>query len=205
MHDDVATLEPPRVALALRRKVKFEGERPRGNGEGDISTKVYCTSFESRIGRIYVASTDEGVCKISVPKESRKDFFEWLKRNFDSEMVIDHRAKNRDVIDQLSRYFNGKLAKFTCPIDLIGTPFQIRVWKELAKIPYGTTITYKHLAKRVSAPKASQAVGRANGANPLPIIIPCHRVLGSNGALVGYSCGVKTKEFLLRLEGAIIL
>jgi O-6-methylguanine DNA methyltransferase len=87
----------------------------------------------------------------------------------------------------------------------MGTPFQIRVWKELSKIPYGTTITYKHLAKRVGAPKASQAVGRANGANPLPIIIPCHRILGSNGALVGYSCGIKTKEFLLRLEGAIIL
>jgi O-6-methylguanine DNA methyltransferase len=205
MHDDVATLEPPRVAHTLRRKLKVEGERSGGNGDGDTATKVYCTSFESRIGRIYVASTDEGVCKISVPKESRKDFFQWLKGNFDSEMVIDHRAKNRDVIDQLSRYFNGKLAKFTCPIDLIGTPFQIRVWKELARIPYGSTITYKHLAKRVSAPKASQAVGRANGANPLPIIIPCHRVLGSNGALVGYSCGVKTKEFLLRLEGAIIL
>ena len=207
MHDDVATLEPPRVAHALRRKVKFDGERSRGNDSEvqDTSTNVYCTSFESRIGRIYVASTDRGVCKISVPKESRKDFFEWLKGHFDSEMVVDHRAKNRDVIDQLSRYFNGRLAKFTCSTDLIGTPFQIRVWKELAKIPYGTTITYKHLAKRVAAPRASQAVGRANGANPLPIIIPCHRVLGSNGALVGYSCGVKTKEFLLRLEGAIIL
>src|ERR1051326_5003138 len=101
MHDDVATLEPPRVAHTLRRKLKVEGERSGGNGDGDTATKVYCTSFESRIGRIYVASTDEGVCKISVPKESRKDFFQWLKGNFDSEMVIDHRAKNRDVIDQL--------------------------------------------------------------------------------------------------------
>lgn len=166
---------------------------------------MFCTSFDSRIGRIYVASTENGVCKISVPKESRKDFFDWLKEHFDHETVSDNRARNKDVIDQLTRYFNGRLAKFTCPIDLIGTPFQVRVWSELSRIPYGSTITYKHLAKRVGAPKATQAVGRANGANPLPIIIPCHRVLGSNGALVGYSCGVKTKEFLLRLEGAIIL
>src|SRR5713101_3785637 len=118
MHDDVATLQPPRVAHALHKKVKFDGEKSGGDGPDckDIPKKVYCTSFESRIGRIYVASTERGVCKISVPKESRKDFFEWLKGHFDNEMVIDHRAKNKDVIDQLSRYFNGKLAKFTCPI-----------------------------------------------------------------------------------------
>jgi O-6-methylguanine DNA methyltransferase len=207
MIDDTATLEVPRVASSVRRRWKSEGEKDGGStaGKQQRTTKVYCTSFDSRIGRIYVASTEEGVCKISVPKESRKDFFGWLKENFDTETVSDNRARNKDVIDQLTRFFNGKLAKFTCPIDLIGTPFQIRVWNEVSNIPYGSTITYKHLAKRVGVPKATQAVGRANGANPLPIIIPCHRVLGSNGALVGYSCGVKTKEFLLRLEGAIIL
>ncbi|TLY29967.1 MAG: methylated-DNA--[protein]-cysteine S-methyltransferase [Ignavibacteria bacterium] len=207
MPEDLATIETASVANSVKRRTKFEGEREGGTGPGaqDTRTKIYCTSFDSRIGRIYVASTEKGVCKISVPKESRKDFFEWLKRHFDLENVLDNRARNKEVIDQLSRYFNGKLAKFTCPVDLLGTPFQIRVWKELSKISYGTTITYKHLAKRVAAPKASQAVGRANSANPLPIIVPCHRVLGSNGALVGYSCGVKTKEFLLRLEGAIIL
>ncbi len=168
-------------------------------------SKVFCTSFDSRIGRIYVASTEHGVCKISVPRESRKDFIGWLKEHFDVDQISDNRARNREVIDQLNRYFSGKLAKFNCPIDLIGTPFQIRVWKELMKIPYGSTMTYKHLARRVSAPNATQAVGRANSSNPVPIIVPCHRVLGSNGALVGYSCGIKTKEFLLRLEGAIIL
>jgi len=207
MPEDIATLESARVANTLKKKIRVEGERDRGGEQGapDTRTKLYCTSFDSRIGRIYVASTERGVCKISVPRESRKDFFEWLKRHCDVENVIDNRARNKDVIDQLTRYFNGRLAKFTCSVDLIGTPFQIRVWKELSKIPYGTTITYKHLAKRVGAPKAFQAVGRANGANPLPIIVPCHRVLGSHGALVGYSCGIKTKEFLLRLEGAIIL
>jgi O-6-methylguanine DNA methyltransferase len=206
MFDDVATLQPVRIASSLKKRIKIDGEKTSDEiGVQRVATRVYCTSFDSRIGHIYVASTDEGVCKISVPKETRKDFFEWLGDNIGLEAVVDNRSKNKEVIDQLTRYFNGKLAKFTCPTDLIGTPFQIRIWKELAKIPYGSTITYKHLAKRAGVPKAFQAVGRANGANPLPIIIPCHRVMGSNGSLVGYSCGVKTKEFLLRLEGAIIV
>jgi O-6-methylguanine DNA methyltransferase len=207
MLDNVATFQAAKVASNLRKKGKTDGERTNaGEAEGHrVSTKVYCTSFDSRIGRIYVASTEEGVCKISVPKETRKDFFDWLELHFDNDAVVDNRSKNKDVIDQLTRFFNGKLAKFNCPIDLIGTPFQIRVWKELLRIPYGSTITYRQLSKRVCAPRAYQAVGRANGANPLPIMVPCHRVLGSNGSLVGYSCGIKTKEFLLRLEGSIIL
>jgi O-6-methylguanine DNA methyltransferase len=166
---------------------------------------VYCTSFDSRIGHIYVASTDKGVCKVSVPRETRKDFFLWLENQFELDAVVDNKSRNKEVIDQLTRYFNGKLAKFTCAVDLIGTPFQVRVWKELSKIPYGSTQTYGALAKRINVPKGFQAVGRAVGANPVPIIIPCHRIVGSNGSLVGYSAGVKTKEFLLRLEGALII
>ncbi len=207
MVDDKTSLELSEAISLLRKKMK--GDSSTGDG-GTIAneknvTKVFCTSFDSRIGRIYIASTERGICKISVPKENRKDFFDWLKDHFDLDQITDNRARNKDAIDQLNRYFSGKLAKFTCPIDLMGTPFQVRVWKELLRIPYGSTITYKHLARRVFASNATQAVGRANGANPLPIIVPCHRVLGSNGALVGYSCGVKTKEFLLRLEGAIML
>lgn len=166
---------------------------------------VYCTSFDSKIGLIYVASTEKGVCKISVPRQTKRDFFGWLDENFDDNEVMDNKSHNRDVIDQLARYFNGKLAKFLCPIDLIGTPFQTRVWKELTKIPYGTTITYKQLAKRIGTSRGFQAVGRANAANPLPIIVPCHRVIGTDGSLVGYSSGIKTKEFLLKLEGALMI
>ena len=166
---------------------------------------VYCTSFDSKIGLIYVASTDKGVCKISVPRETKKDFLKWLRDNFDDHEVADNKSRNKDVIDQLNRYFNGKLAKFTMPIDLIGTPFRVRVWKELTKIPYGTTITYKQLAKRIGTSRGFQAVGRANATNPLPIIVPCHRVIGTDGSLVGYSAGIKTKEFLLKLEGALMI
>lgn len=207
MFEEITSVETSKTTTSAKKKIRIEGEK---SYQDEVLLQknirqVYCTSFDSRIGRIYIASSDTGVCKISVPKESRKDFFAWLKEHFDLDAVSDNRSRNKEVIDQLTRYFNGKLAKFTCQIDLMGTPFQVRVWRELSKIPYGSTITYKHLAKRVSAPKAFQAVGRANGQNPLPIIIPCHRVLGSNGALVGYSCGVKTKEFLLRLEGAIMI
>lgn len=166
---------------------------------------VHCTSFESKIGLIYVASTDKGVCKISVPKQTRRDFFGWLRDNFADHEVVDNKSRNKEAIDQLIRYFNGKLAKFTCPIEFLGTPFQVRVWKELTKIPYGTTITYKQLAKRIGTSRGFQAVGRANAANPLPIIVPCHRVIGADGSLVGYSSGIKTKEFLLKLEGALMI
>ena len=166
---------------------------------------VYCTSFESKIGLVYVASTEKGACKISLPRQSKREFIRWLNENFEDSDVVDNKSRNRDVIDQLNRYFNGRLAKFTCSLDVIGTPFQMRVWKELTKIPYGTTISYKQLAKRIGTSRGFQAVGRANAANPLPIIVPCHRVLGTDGSLVGYASGIKTKEFLLKLEGALMI
>jgi methylated-DNA-[protein]-cysteine S-methyltransferase len=166
---------------------------------------VFCTSFESKIGLIYVASTEKGVCKLSLPRQSKREFLRWLRDNFDDNEVVDNKSQNRDTIDQLSRYFNGRLAKFTVGVDLRGTPFQLRVWKELNKISYGSTITYKQLAKRLGTSRGFQAIGRANAANPVPIIIPCHRVLGANGSLIGYASGVKTKEFLLRLEGALMI
>jgi methylated-DNA-[protein]-cysteine S-methyltransferase len=166
---------------------------------------VYCTSFDCRIGHVYVASTDRGVCKISIPRETKKDFFRWLNKHFSEDEVVENRAKNYDLIDELNRYLDGKLVKFRSSLDEIGTVFQTRVWRELRRIPYGTTITYKQLARRVGIPRGYQAVGRAVASNPVPIIIACHRVLGSDGKLRGYSAGIKTKEFLLRLEGALIL
>jgi len=166
---------------------------------------VYCTSFESKIGLIYIASTENGVCKLSIPRESKRQFMEWLRDNFKDNEVRDNKSRNKEAIEQLQRYFNGKLAKFTCPVDLIGTPFQKRVWRELGKIPYGTTISYKQLARRLGTSRGFQAVGRANASNPVPIVVPCHRVIGTNGSLVGYSAGIKTKEFLLKLEGALLV
>ncbi len=104
---------------------------------------------------------------------------------------------------ELSAYFNGVHTDFAAlSLDPQGTPFQLRVWQELRKIPYGTTISYRELAHRVGSPKAFRAVGQANALNPLPIIIPCHRVINADGALGGYSSGLDRKLWLLRHEGA---
>jgi len=100
----------------------------------------------------------------------------------------------------LQAYFRGELKEFDLPLALEGTKFQLRVWNTLRTISYGVTISYLQLAKRIGNPNASRAVGLANGSNPIPIIIPCHRVIGSNGKLTGYGGGLPIKEKLLALE-----
>lgn len=102
---------------------------------------------------------------------------------------------------QLDAYFAGQLKKFTLPLAPSGTAFQLRVWDILSALPYGETITYGQLAEKVGNPNASRAVGMANGRNPLPIFIPCHRVVGAGGKLTGYTGGLDIKEKLLRIEG----
>jgi len=104
---------------------------------------------------------------------------------------------------QLEAYFSGNLRDFNIPMTIIGTEFQQRVWKELVKIPYGQAISYLELARRLGDEKCIRAAARANGANPISILIPCHRVIGSDGSLVGYGGGLDMKEFLLRLEGVL--
>ena len=101
---------------------------------------------------------------------------------------------------QLDEYFQGKRTTFSLPFKLTGTPFQLAVWKELQNIPYGQTTSYKEIAQKINKPKACRAVGMANNKNPLPIIIPCLRVIGSNGKLIGYAGGLKLKNYLLELE-----
>ena len=105
-----------------------------------------------------------------------------------------------DVASQLMEYFAGQRQRFELPLAPEGTPFQQRVWRALQDIPYGVTISYAQLAGRIGQPTASRAVGLANGRNPLPIVIPCHRVIGASGALTGYGGGVPIKERLLALE-----
>jgi methylated-DNA-[protein]-cysteine S-methyltransferase len=106
----------------------------------------------------------------------------------------------REPIRQLRAYFAGELETFSLPLAPLGTPFQQRVWKELCKIPYGETISYGELTRRIGNPNASRAVRLANASNPIPIIIPCHRVIGANGKLTGYGGGLPIKEKLLALE-----
>jgi len=110
-------------------------------------------------------------------------------------------APFRDAIRQLREYFRGRRTAFDLTLNPKGTPFQLKVWRALAQIPYGATRSYAQIARRVGRPRAVRAVGLANGRNPLPIIVPCHRVIGSGGQLVGYGGGLTIKQALLQLEG----
>ena len=112
-------------------------------------------------------------------------------------------SKLFNVFTQLEEYFIRQRKEFNLPLEMIGTDFQKRVWEELVKIPYGETISYNQLAIRLGDQKAVRAVAAANGANPLPIVIPCHRVIGSDGSLVGYGGGLEVKQKLLELEGSL--
>jgi methylated-DNA-[protein]-cysteine S-methyltransferase len=106
----------------------------------------------------------------------------------------------REAVRQLRAYFDGALRQFTLPLDLQGTPFQLRVWRELQTIPFGEFRTYAGIAQAIGAPRAVRAVGAANGANPIAIVVPCHRVIGSSGKLVGYGGGLPLKKRLLDIE-----
>ena len=106
------------------------------------------------------------------------------------------------VAEQLTEYFDGKRRDFSLPLAPEGSPFQRRVWEQLQKIPYGTTTSYGAIAERLGQPGAARAVGLANGANPIAVVVPCHRVIGGNGALIGYAGGLDRKAALLRIEGA---
>ena len=121
--------------------------------------------------------------------------------------AIDAEAVSKDpLLDELSRqlraYFSGKLRIFDLPLDPQGTAFQKRVWQHLRTIPFGATQSYRQVAGAIGTPEAVRAVGAANGANPIPIVIPCHRVIGTSGKLVGYGGGLPLKKRLLELEGA---
>ena len=105
-----------------------------------------------------------------------------------------------DAIDQLDAYFAGERTAFDLPLAPAGTPFQLRVWDELRRIPYGTTTSYGELAARLGQPTASRAVGLANGRNPISVVVPCHRVIGANGSLTGFGGGTERKRLLLDLE-----
>jgi methylated-DNA-[protein]-cysteine S-methyltransferase len=122
---------------------------------------------------------------------------------FDEAGLTPDPAAFREVAAQLEAYFAGDLKEFTVPLAPTGTPFQLAVWTELTKIPYGSTVSYGDIARALGKRLvASRAVGLANGSNPISVIVPCHRVIGSDGSLTGYGGGLERKEQLLRLEGA---
>ena len=163
--------------------------------------KIYYSFFNSLIlKKVFVASTNKGVCAVDF-LTSEHSFIKNLRKQFPGDIARNDR-KNRKVLRQLKKYLKGQLEHFDCPLDLKGTPFEKKVWSALKRIPYGRTRSYKDIAESIGHPRAFRAVGNANGSNAIPLIIPCHRVIESNGGLGGFGHGLKVKAKLLNLEKA---
>jgi methylated-DNA-[protein]-cysteine S-methyltransferase len=146
----------------------------------------------SPVGKLRLVASEKGLVAIDV-------------RNNDKQVVTTKDASAQAILlqtkKQLEQYFAGKRTSFDVTLDLVGTEFQVQAWRALCRIPFGKTISYGQQAANIKKPKAFRAVGSANGKNPIPIIVPCHRVVASDGSLGGYSLGLKMKKQLLALEG----
>ncbi len=167
--------------------------------------KVYYAAFHTSLGEMHLASTAQGVCRIRLPEESQEGFFRWLHRFFGEDNAFESAEWSEAVVAELERYLAGELREFDCSLDVRGTDFQRAVWEEMRRLPYGTTCTYGDIAQAIGHPRAYRAVGAASAANPLPIVVPCHRIIGRDGSLRGYGGGLELKEALLKLEGVILL
>ncbi|MFD2116883.1 methylated-DNA--[protein]-cysteine S-methyltransferase [Paenibacillus yanchengensis] len=151
-----------------------------------------------------IIATEQGVCRIIFPHEDLEHWASWFKKHSVSGQTIEsyEMIENTGVIDQLQRYFAGEVVHFdTIPLDLRGTAFQKKVWSQLQQVTYGTLCTYGDLAVALDNPSATRAVGTAIGANPLPIILACHRIVGKDGRLTGFRGGLRMKQQLLQIEG----
>jgi methylated-DNA-[protein]-cysteine S-methyltransferase len=150
------------------------------------------TYLPSPLGRILLAADDHGLTMIN--------FQDGKGAKEPPRGSIESMAPFKEAVRQIRSYFQGKLKDFNLPLSPQGTTFQLGVWKALCRIPYGQTISYRDLAHQSGRPKAWRAAGAAAGRNPLPIVVPCHRVIGSDGRLTGYYGGTHLKEYLLKLE-----
>lgn len=147
----------------------------------------YRCHYKTDIGTICIEETDDKITALYIEEVYNSE------EDYETELL-------RKTHIELQEYFDKKRKSFDVPIKLIGTDFQVKVWNELKKIPYGKTVSYGYIAKAIGNPKASRAVGGANNKNPIIIIVSCHRVIGANGSLVGFGCGIDVKKFLLNLE-----
>jgi len=163
---------------------------------GEPMETLYYARMDSPIGPLNVAVSDKGLVTLAfdrAPFPPDKTLYRWEKSN----------EKTALCTDELRQYFAGQRREFTFPLDLRGTPFQLQCWRALLAIPYGETRTYADIARAVRKPQAFRAVGMANNRNPIAIVVPCHRVIASDGTLCGYGGGLDVKRKLLELEGAL--
>jgi O-6-methylguanine DNA methyltransferase len=157
---------------------------------------------EAPIGTFRIASTRQGLAYVELPHASGRGLDGWLRRRAPDARCEAGDELNRAAATQILQYLEGERTEFDLPLDLRGTPFQRRVWEKLLEIPYGETRSYQEIARAVRRPRALRAVGNANGANPVSLVVPCHRVVASGGKLGGYGGGVSLKARLLAMERA---
>ncbi len=165
--------------------------------------KTFAHTFNTPVGEMFTAVNEAGsLVRLDFIKDRDRESVIAKAAGYGAEVGFEP-EKCAHVEMQLTEYFQRKRRIFDLELALEGTPFQLKVWGLLSKIPYGTTISYRELAERAANPKAVRAVGRANSANPIAIVVPCHRVIGADGSLTGYAGGLEIKRALLELEGAI--
>ena len=150
---------------------------------------MYSRKFISPVGELTLVASDKGIAAIL-----------WKNQKHAYKTQKEYHPHLLECEKQLREYFSGKRTEFSLPLDPAGTEFQKKVWKNLAKIPFGKTKSYSELARALGNPNASRAVGAANGKNPIAIVVPCHRVIGANGKLTGFAGGLDAKKALLTLE-----
>lgn len=150
---------------------------------------------------IFLAATNKGVCLITLPNECFATMEQRIRKMVPDGLLIQNNEKLAIPTAQLREYLDGVRQSFTFPLDLIGTTFQCMIWKALIRIPYGQVQSYSQIAEAVGSPRAVRAVGAANGRNPIPFVVPCHRVIGKSKELTGYRGGLAVKQSLLNLEG----
>jgi len=161
---------------------------------------VYTSQVETPIGDLRLASTEKGLAYVELPRAAGCGFAGWLHHHLPSVRCVESREENREAVKQILEYLASERTKFDLPLDLRGTDFQLQVWSELQKIPFGDQRSYREVAVAVGRPKAVRAVGAANGSNPVSLVVPCHRVINSDGKLGGYAGGLGLKARLLAME-----
>ncbi|MCZ6464343.1 MAG: methylated-DNA--[protein]-cysteine S-methyltransferase [Proteobacteria bacterium] len=163
---------------------------------------VYTAEVDSPVGALRLASTEDGLVYVELPRASGRGFAGWLERHALGAAQREAYAPNRVAAAQICEYLEGKRLEFDLPLDLRATDFQKRVYGAIAAIPYGETRSYAEVASQLGRANAVRAVGAASGANPVPLVIPCHRVIAKDGHLQGYAGGVRLKGRLLAMERA---
>lgn len=170
--------------------------------EATLKQVIYYTQIVDVNWTFSIAATTSGLLFISSPNQSLEACTQWINHHYPGCSLVQDDEKLHSYTTEIKEYLQGKRTKFTFPIDLQGTSFQLAVWQALCEIPYGQTRSYSDIAQRLNKPAAVRAVGAAIGANPVLLIVPCHRVLGKDGSLTGYRGGLDMKMKLLQLEKA---